>query len=91
MGTKNKRLFKAMNEYEKLHFLGTASRVTVAKITTVENGRFANYFVPKVRGLLIRNNTGEWLYKSPNAARKAGRQILFHWKRELSRLEESQN
>ena len=91
MGSKNKRMFKAMNEFEQLHFLGTATRVTVAKITRVENGHLVNYFVPKVRGLIIRKGDGELLFKSPDEARKIGRKILIRWKKELTELEKNQN
>lgn len=78
----NLKKYKVMDYDQRLEFMATANRVTIARVTQVKDRSLQHRFAAKVRGIII-SNEDKYLFLTPEAARGFGRRALAGWKREF--------
>ena len=82
---KNLRYLESLKtDVEKLRYM-TGGRVTVARVTQLEDGELVHHYAAKIRGIVVGNDN-EWKHDTPESARQFGKEVMSKWRKELSEL-----
>jgi hypothetical protein len=88
--SRNSKKFNTMNDAQRLEFMATADRVTVGMITQVFDHELKQFYVAKVRGIIVSDGD-TYRFDTPHEASRFGHKILRNWQEKYYRLENTPN